>query len=326
MGSGWDWSWLLQKPVWADNRHEVLAVGAGYQIFCQSLILVTALTVLFEIRKGPWFVSRVVIAIATVAVSIIMVQLGIIRGWYDTNITNAIGEFFFCTYQFLDIVVYWTFSVRYWETSFHITSFLRRQAAEDEDEYEELIEKQQRKAKCMAYVRVFYVVVAVLSVFGWGVTDSIYEFYAHPDEDTRFLEVYLNEGTRGVIFGIQNYAWLILRFTSICFFANALWRFWVVFREVNDEGQRQERGSFFVHLILVIVYFLALAFAAGFFVFTADTGHFYSRLWLWSFMLSIVVGFSNYILIIIVAKEMFVYYQANKKNQSSKQDVLESDI
>ena len=232
MSEEWDWDWFLDKPTWADDRHEVFSVGGGYQIFCQSLILITSMTVLIEIRKGPWFVSRVVLAIIIVSTSIIIVEIGIIRGWFNTKITNAIGTLFFCTYQFLDILVYFSFSIRYWETSIHISSYLKRQAAEDEDEYEYLVEKQEKRKKCMAYLRVVYVILAVISVFGWGITDSIYEFYSTDDAD--FLEQYTNQGTRGLIFGLQNYVWLSLRLTSIIFFANALCIFWVVFREVKD--------------------------------------------------------------------------------------------
>ena len=117
------------------------------QIFCAAVTFCTALAVLIEIRKGPWFVSRVIIAIIAVSIAIMIVQTGIILRWFDTHVMNAVGTFFFCFYTFLDIEIYWTFASRYWETSFHITTYLKRQAAETEEERLKLAEKQKRHQK-----------------------------------------------------------------------------------------------------------------------------------------------------------------------------------
>ena len=57
------------------------------------------------------------------------------------------------------------------------------------------------------------------------------------------------------------------------------------------------------------MYFVALALIANFFLVTALTGKFYDRLWLWTFMLATIAGLSNYILIMIVAKHMYIYYK-----------------
>ena len=114
------------SPQWTDSSHEVFVVAAYMQIFCSVIAFFTATIVLLEIRRGPCFVSRVIISIMVVAIAIIIVQAGIVLDWFDTHITNAIGTFFFCLYSFLDINIYWMFAIRYWETSFHITSYLKR--------------------------------------------------------------------------------------------------------------------------------------------------------------------------------------------------------
>ena len=76
----------------------------------------------------------------------------------------------------------------------------------------------------------------------------------------------------------------------------------------------------------MIVYFFAQALAVGFLLTTAETGTFYSRLWLWSYILAILAGFANYILIIIVAKEMYVYYQEGLKRANTYYECIEEDI
>ena len=298
----------LDDTEWAGNPHEVFVVGGYMQIFCSVVALSTALVVLYEIRTGPWFIKRVIIAIIVVGISIIIVQVGIILNAFSTNITNAIGIFFFCLYTLLDIEIYWTFAIRYWETSFHITSYLRRQAADD-NEYKQLMAKQKRRQKCLTYLRWVFSFLAIITVFGWGITDAIIEFYDKDTGKRGFMEKYLKQDQRSILFGCCNYLWLSLRFLSIVFFANALCRFWNVFREVNDDMTDQNRGGFYVHLVLVVVYFLAMGFIADFFIISGTEGKFYSRLWLWSFMLATMVGFANYILIIVVAREMFVYYE-----------------
>ena len=135
---------IFLEPAWADSVHEVFRVGAYMQLFCAAVTFCTALAVLIEIRKGPWFVTRVIIAIIVVAIGIIIVQIGIILRWFDTHVMNSVGTFIFCLYIFLDIEIYWTFASRYWETSFHITTYLKRKAAESEDEKFMLAEKQKR--------------------------------------------------------------------------------------------------------------------------------------------------------------------------------------
>ena len=81
------------------------------QIFYSSLILVTTLIVLIEIRTGPWFITRMMVAIMVVAASVIILQTGIIENWFESKTTNAIGTFFFCLSTFGDIVIYWVFSI-----------------------------------------------------------------------------------------------------------------------------------------------------------------------------------------------------------------------
>ena len=61
--------------------------------------------------------------------------------------------------------------------------------------------------------------------------------------------------------------------------------------------------------MLVLVYFFAMGLIANFFVLNAVTGLFLQKLWLLTFMLATVAGFANYILIIIVAKEMYIHYK-----------------
>ena len=162
----------------------------------------------------------------------------------------------------------------------------------------------------MLYFRTRYLIFSFLFVFGWGIGDSIFEYTQ--DVDTSFIEKYTDQSKRSVIFGFFNFLWLTMRLMSIIFFANALCRFWIVFREVKDENTKQERGSFFLHLFLVLIYFISMGLIATFFTITAKTGVFYSRLWLWTFVLATFTGFANYILIIIVAMQMFVYSMAGQ--------------
>ena len=65
----------------------------------------------------------------------------------------------------------------------------------------------------------------------------------------------------------------------------------------------------------MLIYFISMGLIATFFTITAKTGVFYSRLWLWTFVLATFAGFANYILIIIVAMQMFVYSMAEQKKQ-----------
>ena len=226
------------KPTWADSNKEVFVVGAYMQIFCAAVAFCTALAVLIEIRKGPWFITRVLIAILMVCISILIVQTGIILDWFDTHVMNAVGTFFFCMYIFLDLEIYWTFASRYWETSFHISSYFKRlvaEACEDEVLRSKLSERQKSRSKCLFNLRLMYGIMAFICVFGWGIADAILDFYTPNDPKTGFLEKYTQEGLRSALFGAVNYLWLGFRFMSITFFANALCRFWFVFKEVKDE-------------------------------------------------------------------------------------------
>ena len=76
----------------------------------------------------------------------------------------------------------------------------------------------------------------------------------------------------------------------------------------------------------MIVYFFAQSLAVGFFVTTANGDKFYSRLWLSSEILTILAGFATYILIIIVAKEMYVYYQDGLKRANTYDESMLEDI
>ena len=82
----------------------------------------------------------------------------------------------------------------------------------------------------------FYAALAFLSVFGWGIADAIVEFHHDEDSEKGFMVKYTHKNARGFVFGIANYLWLGFRFMSITFFANALCRFWSVFKEVKEES------------------------------------------------------------------------------------------
>ena len=117
---------ILVHSPWEKQPYEVFYVNSYMGIFCSSIALVTALAILIEIRKGPWFVTQVLVAIITASTSNLIVEMGFVLNWFDSFITHAIGIFFFCLYMYLDIVIYLNFALRYWETSFHINSYLRR--------------------------------------------------------------------------------------------------------------------------------------------------------------------------------------------------------
>ena len=96
---------------WTLKSHRVFKFLGLLQIFYSSLILITTLIVLREIRTGPWFVTRIIVAIMVVAASVMILQTGIIFNCFESDITNAIGTFFFCMSTFGDIVIYWVFSI-----------------------------------------------------------------------------------------------------------------------------------------------------------------------------------------------------------------------
>ena len=75
-------------------------------------------------------------------------------------------------------------------------------------------------------------ILAILFVFGWGITDASFEFFSQ--EELTFMEKYTTKTKRSRIFALFNFLWLGLRLISICFFANALSRFWLVFRDVSE--------------------------------------------------------------------------------------------
>ena len=104
-------------------------------MFCSMIGLVTALVVLIEIRKGPRFISYAIGKIIIACVAVLIDDTGRILDWWKTDWSHPIGIFFYCLQEFMDIIIYFNFAQRYWETSFHISSYLKRHAAESDSEY-----------------------------------------------------------------------------------------------------------------------------------------------------------------------------------------------
>ena len=158
----------------------------------------------------------------------------------------------------------------------------------------------------MEYFRICLMILIVICVFGWGTADSIFDF-ARPDHDG-FLE-YAQNDLRSLLYNLFSASWLVFRVLNILLFANALKRFWSVLREALDPSSEANKGSFYVHLLLVTVYVVALLLKTAIFAIWAFTGLWMSRIWLWIFMFARVVNLANFIFYMIVAKEMYLYYQ-----------------
>ena len=82
----------------------------------------------------------------------------------------------------------------------------------------------------------------------------------------------------------------------------------MLFKEMQDDTVHSNKASFYLHLLLLLVYFTALIMVSVFYLITVETGIYYQRIWLMTFILADISGFANYILIIVVAKEMYKHY------------------
>ena len=91
-------------------------------------------------------------------------------------------------------------------------------------------------------------------------------------------------------------------------------------------GAERGTSSFLMYLILLVVYFIATCLTTVCFFITAKTGDFHSRLWLWAAMLGSIVNFVNYIIIIIVAKEMYIEYKKDKVKSKTLEQAIKEDV
>ena len=137
-----------------------------------------------------------------------------------------------------------------------------------------------------------------------------------------FLENLTKKTERSLIFGLANYVWLFQRITSTCFFSAALVNFWRISKDVeksqfygSGSGDHNHK-SFWIHLMMLVVYMLGLAATGSLMILTALTGTFLYRLWLWSFVFAFVIGFFNYVLILKVSTYMFMVSEQTKKKKA----------
>ena len=91
-------------------------------------------------------------------------------------------------HNFIDILVFWQLAMRYWETSSHFRD-LHKETDEDgiqdtsctrnttgqEQSFERLLTTK-KKSRRVSYLRTCYVIVLIISVFGWGIFDAAYGF------------------------------------------------------------------------------------------------------------------------------------------------------
>ena len=120
------------NPPWPKGSYrEVFLVSAYIKLFNAFVLLITSSAIYMELRKAPRFISRIILVIMIVALSIMIVQVGFIFHWFSTPITYGVGLLAFCFYTFLDILIYFAFAISYWETALNISSFMKRLAATD---------------------------------------------------------------------------------------------------------------------------------------------------------------------------------------------------
>ena len=78
--------------------------------------------------------------------------------------------------------------------------------------------------------------------------------------------------------------------------------------------------------MLLLVYFTALANVSILYIITITTQIIYQRLWLIAFFLADISGQANYILIIMVAKEMYKHYKTTVNRRSRMEEAVKDDI
>ena len=85
---------------------------------------ITASFILYEIRKAPTFVLQIPIAILSVNVAFFMLTIGVISGWWNSSHWHVAGVIFFGIAIFLDVTIYMSFAIRYFEISCQVRLFL----------------------------------------------------------------------------------------------------------------------------------------------------------------------------------------------------------
>ena len=83
--------------------------------------------------------------------------------------------------------------------------------------------------------------MVALVVFGWGIADSVLYLQYSENQKEGILRYWKIEDTRSYLFLGFIYFVLAFRFMSIIVFANALYRFWKIFRKVNDKATMNNR-------------------------------------------------------------------------------------
>ena len=112
--------WIIEyckTPPWVDNPNEVFKCAAWIQVFLSLIMLVLVSTLIVKMRKGPLFITGFPMAICTVSICMLIVQVGVIQHWFHYTFANCVATFFFCVYTFFDIEIYWTFTIFYYDVS-----------------------------------------------------------------------------------------------------------------------------------------------------------------------------------------------------------------
>ena len=109
----------FKTPSWDKTKHhkEVFEAAAVFEVFLSAIMMLIVSALLIEMRKGPFFITRILLAILVVSICILIVQFGVIFGLFDSAITNCVATFLFCLHIFMDIDIYWTFASRYFDVA-----------------------------------------------------------------------------------------------------------------------------------------------------------------------------------------------------------------
>ena len=169
----------------------------------------------------------------------ILFSIGILAGAFKSPISCAFGDILLCTRNFIDILIFWQLAMRYWETSSHYRDYIKETSGiidmtlmsntNDQEQSVELMATMRQKSVRIQYFRRCYVIVLIISVFGWGIFDAVYGFL-YSEQNQEFFEKFRDDETRGEAFEIAKVLWLVLRFVPISMLGVALVQFLLVQR------------------------------------------------------------------------------------------------
>ena len=165
----------FDTPPWTDHEDEVFVAAAIIQVFLAAIMMLVVSALMIEMRNGPFFITRLLLAILVETICIQIVQFGVMFHFFDSSYANCVATMIFCTYIFLDIEIYWVFASRYFDVSMHLKTKLDQIECDDPEEQKKISSKMKEKSQMLFYLRIVYSVFCCLAVFGWGFIDCWYE-------------------------------------------------------------------------------------------------------------------------------------------------------